>query len=200
MSTKQNKLHHPSQGFRFGTVRESSAEDYVRQSFPEMHEYMRRYNVPATPDGVQYLKNDPEKLDAFIMDKALLDYEVSIDADCKLLTVGKPFAIEGYGIGLPPNSPLTSNISELISQYKSHGFMDVLHDKWYKVVPCGKRSFAVTEERGTGHNITEAAVLLTTPFRKVLSTLEENITQFVSDLTLYCSKYGPSQRLFPQSN
>nr|XP_048707115.1 glutamate receptor ionotropic, NMDA 3A isoform X2 [Caretta caretta] len=139
------KFHHPSQGFRFGTVRESSAEDYVRQSFPEMHEYMRRYNVPATPDGVEHLKHDPEKLDAFIMDKALLDYEVSIDADCKLLTVGKPFAIEGYGIGLPPNSPLTSNISELISQYKSHGFMDVLHDKWYKVVPCGKRSFAVTE-------------------------------------------------------
>lgn len=29
------------------------------------------------------------------MDKALLDYEVSIDADCKILTVGKPFAIEG---------------------------------------------------------------------------------------------------------
>lgn len=29
------------------------------------------------------------------MDKSLLDYEVSIDADCKLLTVGKPFAIEG---------------------------------------------------------------------------------------------------------
>ena len=29
------------------------------------------------------------------MDKALLDYEVSIDADCKMLTVGKPFAIEG---------------------------------------------------------------------------------------------------------
>lgn len=29
------------------------------------------------------------------MDKALLDYEVSIDAECKMLTVGKPFAIEG---------------------------------------------------------------------------------------------------------
>uniref|UniRef100_A0A4W3KED2 Glutamate receptor n=1 Tax=Callorhinchus milii TaxID=7868 RepID=A0A4W3KED2_CALMI len=139
------KLHHPSQGFRFGTVRESSAEDYVKKSFPEMNEYMRRYNVPTTPDGVEYLKHDPETLDAFIMDKALLDYEVSIDAECKLLTVGKPFAIEGYGIGLPQNAPLTSNVSELISQYKSDGFMDVLHDKWYKVVPCGKRSFAVTE-------------------------------------------------------
>ncbi|XP_076020235.1 glutamate receptor ionotropic, NMDA 3A [Genypterus blacodes] len=139
------KLHHPSQGFRFATVRESSAEDYLKKSFPEMHEYMRRYNVPATPDGIENLKADPQKLDAFIMDKALLDYEVSIDADCKTLTVGKPFAIEGYGIGLPQNSPLTSNFSELVSQYKSDGFMDMLHDKWYKVVPCGKRSFAVTE-------------------------------------------------------
>lgn len=50
------QLHHPSQGFRFATVRESSAEDYVKKSFPEMHEYMRRYNVPATPDGIQNLK------------------------------------------------------------------------------------------------------------------------------------------------
>ncbi|XP_043783847.1 glutamate receptor ionotropic, NMDA 3A [Cervus elaphus] len=171
------KLHHPSQGFRFGTVRESSAEDYVRQSFPEMHEYMRRYNVPATLDGVAYLKNDPEKLDAFIMDKALLDYEVSVDADCRLLTVGKPFAIEGYGIGLPPNSPFTSNISELISQYKSHGFMDVLHDKWYKVVPCGKRSFAVTETLQMGiKHFSGLFMLLCIGFGlSILTTIGEHI-------------------------
>lgn len=120
----------------------------------------------------------PPKLNAFIMDKSLLDYEVSIDADCRLLTVGKTFAIEGerppgpvtcglqagtapvglrparsqpnarpppgYGIGLPRNSPLTSNLSEFISRYKSSGFIDLLH-KWYKMVPCGKRVFAVTE-------------------------------------------------------
>ncbi|XP_074664785.1 glutamate receptor ionotropic, NMDA 3B [Strix aluco] len=139
------KLHHPSQGFRFGTVWESSAEEYIQKSFPEMHEYMRRYNVPTTPAGVTMLKTEPPKLNAFIMDKSLLDYEVSIDSDCKLLTVGKPFAIEGYGIGLPQNSPLTSNISEFISRYKSAGFIDLLHDKWYKMVPCGKRVFAVTE-------------------------------------------------------
>ncbi|CAL8287461.1 unnamed protein product [Gadus morhua 'NCC'] len=90
-----DKLHHPSLGFRFGTVRESSAEDYMKKSFPEMHEYMRRFNQPTTPAGVHMLKTDPPTLDAFIMDKALLDFEVSIDADCKLLTVGKPFAIEG---------------------------------------------------------------------------------------------------------
>ncbi|XP_067335110.1 glutamate receptor ionotropic, NMDA 3B isoform X2 [Channa argus] len=140
-----DKLHHPSLGFRFGTVRESSAEDYMKKSFPEMHNYMRRFNQPTTPEGVQMLKTDPPTLDAFIMDKALLDFEVSIDADCKLLTVGKPFAIEGYGIGLPQGSPLTRNVSEFVSRYKSDGFMDMLHDKWYKVVPCGKRVFAVTE-------------------------------------------------------
>ncbi|XP_028906423.1 glutamate receptor ionotropic, NMDA 3B [Ornithorhynchus anatinus] len=139
------KLHHPSQGFRFGTVWESSAEAYIKKSFPEMYDYMRRHSVPTTPAGVTMLKTDPPKLNAFIMDKSLLDYEVSIDADCKLLTVGKPFAIEGYGIGLPQNSPLTSNLSEFISRYKSAGFMDLLHDKWYKMVPCGKRVFAVTE-------------------------------------------------------
>ncbi|XP_024128856.1 glutamate receptor ionotropic, NMDA 3B [Oryzias melastigma] len=139
------KLHHPSMGFRFGTVRESSAEDYMKKSFPEMHDYMRRFNQPTTPEGVHMLKTDPPALDAFIMDKALLDFEVSIDADCKLLTVGKPFAIEGYGIGLPQGSPLTRNVSEFVSRYKSDGFMDMLHDKWYKVVPCGKRVFAVTE-------------------------------------------------------
>ncbi|XP_064865997.1 glutamate receptor ionotropic, NMDA 3B-like [Oncorhynchus nerka] len=50
------KLHHPSHGFRFGTVRESSAEEYMKKSFPEMYEYMRRYNEPTTPDGVSTLK------------------------------------------------------------------------------------------------------------------------------------------------
>ncbi len=50
------QLHHPSQGFRFGTVRESSAEDYMKKSFPEMHEYMRQFNEPTTPDGVATLK------------------------------------------------------------------------------------------------------------------------------------------------
>nr|XP_021561219.1 glutamate receptor ionotropic, NMDA 3B [Neomonachus schauinslandi] len=144
------KLHHPSQGFRVGTVWESSAEAYIKKSFPDMYAHMRRHSAPTTPHGVAMLTSDPPKLNAFIMDKSLLDYEVSTDADCKLLTVGKPFAMEGYGIGLPQNSPLTSNLSEFISRYKSSGFIDLLHDKWYKMVPCGKRVLAVTETLQVG--------------------------------------------------
>uniref|UniRef100_A0A672MJB3 Glutamate receptor n=1 Tax=Sinocyclocheilus grahami TaxID=75366 RepID=A0A672MJB3_SINGR len=115
------KLHHPSLGFRFGTVRESSAEDYVKKSFPEMHEYMRRFNKPTTPDGVS-----------------------TLNCMCKVVVL-LLFVLSGYGIGLPQNSPLTRNVSEYVSRYKSEGYMDILHDKWYKVVPCGKRVFAVTE-------------------------------------------------------
>ncbi|XP_075062069.1 glutamate receptor ionotropic, NMDA 3B [Mixophyes fleayi] len=171
------KLHHPSQGFRFGTVWESSAEHYIKKSFPEIHNYMRRFSVPSTSDGVHMLKTDPPTLNAFIMDKALLDYEVSIDSDCKLLTVGKPFAIEGYGIGLPQNSALTSNISEFISRYKSSGFMDTLHDKWYKMVPCGKRVFAVTETLQMGiYHFSGLFVLLCIGFcGSLLTSLSERV-------------------------
>lgn len=45
------------------------------------------------------------------MDKALLDYEVSIDADCKLLTVGKPFAIEGKDSCATEHIPVSEKAS-----------------------------------------------------------------------------------------
>lgn len=64
---------------------------------------------------------------------------------CLLFLLFTIYLFPGYGIGLPQNSPLTSNVSEFISRYKSDGYMDLLHDKWYKVVPCGNRVFAVTE-------------------------------------------------------
>ncbi|XP_008397399.1 glutamate receptor ionotropic, NMDA 3B-like isoform X2 [Poecilia reticulata] len=189
-----DKLHHPSLGFRFGTVRESSAEDYMKKSFPEMHDYMRRFNQPTTPEGVHMLKTDPPALDAFIMDKALLDFEVSIDADCKLLTVGKPFAIEGYGIGLPQGSPLTRNVSEFVSRYKSDGFMDMLHDKWYKVVPCGKRVFAVTEKIHRALNTTYEDV------GKELTGLDQKPSSCISEnCTLHRKQHQPSPPSPPTS-
>ncbi|KAK6322918.1 hypothetical protein J4Q44_G00077100 [Coregonus suidteri] len=82
-----------------------------------------------------------------------------------------------YGIGLRQNSPLTSNISELVSQYKSDGFMDMLHDKWYKVVPCGKRSFAVTEtlQMGIKHFSGLFLMLCVGLVLSLLTTLAEHI-------------------------
>ncbi|KAI5619396.1 glutamate receptor ionotropic, NMDA 3B, partial [Silurus asotus] len=166
------RLQHPSLGFRFGTVHESSAEDYMKKSFPEVHEYMRHYNQPSTPQGVATLKTDPPQLDAFIMDKALLDYEVSNDAECKLLTLDKAFAIEGYGIGFPQHSQLTQNFSKILNSYKSDGFMDLLHDKWYRLAPCGKQSFALTKTLQMGiQHFSGLFVLLCVGFVGSLLTL-----------------------------
>lgn len=79
---------------------------------------------------------------------------VRFTRDCIWLVPTRPWPPSGYGIGLPQNSPLTSNLSEFISRYKSSGFIDLLHDKWYKMVPCGKRVFAVTEVgQGPGHRV-----------------------------------------------
>ncbi|TUM28582.1 Glutamate receptor ionotropic, NMDA 3A [Bagarius yarrelli] len=50
------KFQHPSLGFRFGTVHESSAEEYMKKSFPDVHEYMKHFNQPNTPQGVATLK------------------------------------------------------------------------------------------------------------------------------------------------
>ena len=49
------QLHHPSQGFRVGTVWESSAEAYIKKSFPDMYAHMRRHSAPTTPHGVSML-------------------------------------------------------------------------------------------------------------------------------------------------
>lgn len=84
------------------------------------------------------------------------DFKQLIFVYCKCLSMSlilcltlcrslSPVSLSGYGIGLPQHSPLTRNISEVVNGYKSDGFMDLLHDKWYRVTPCGKRSFAVTE-------------------------------------------------------
>lgn len=119
--------------------------------------------------------------------------EVSIDADCKLLIMGKPFAIEGEGPLRPvileqqgatggsrwaqlpwavsslvptqflaftrlwhwtPSEFATHLQPKFISRYKSSGFIDLLHDKWYKMVPCGEQVFAVTElGQGLGYRV-----------------------------------------------
>ncbi|KAG8126905.1 hypothetical protein E2320_021965 [Naja naja] len=70
----------------------------------------------------------------------------SYTANLAAVMVGDKTFEELSGIHDPKNSPLTSNISEFISRYKSAGLMDLLHDKWYKMVPCGKRVIAVTEK------------------------------------------------------
>ncbi|XP_078658348.1 glutamate receptor ionotropic, NMDA 3A-like [Branchiostoma floridae x Branchiostoma belcheri] len=128
------KLIRPSKGFRFGTVRHSSPESFMREFYPAIEMHMRKDGSINTGEAVDKLKAG--HLDAFIMDQAILEYEALIDPECNLKVVGKPFSSDVYGIGLPKNSSLTSEVTRLIHHYTSTGYLDRLYRQWYNSVPC----------------------------------------------------------------
>ncbi len=75
------------------------------------------------------------KLDAFIWDSAVLDYETSKDCGA-LVTVGEMFHRSGYGIGMAKDSPWKEQISLEILQFHEDGFMETLDNKWMKLTTC----------------------------------------------------------------
>ena len=61
------------------------------------------------------------KIDAFIYDATPLEYQVGIDKDCNLITVGERYAMTGYGVGVPQGSDLLPEINEIILQLQENG-------------------------------------------------------------------------------
>ena len=45
-------------------------------------------------------RSKEDNLDVFIYDSPVIDYRMANDPDCSLVSVGKPFGEEGYGIGV----------------------------------------------------------------------------------------------------
>ena len=46
------------------------------------------------------LKIRQGELDVFIYDSPVIEYRMANDPECSLVSVGKPFGEEGYGIGV----------------------------------------------------------------------------------------------------
>ncbi|XP_002734105.2 glutamate receptor ionotropic, NMDA 3A-like [Saccoglossus kowalevskii] len=137
------KLQQQSKGFRAATIASSSPESFLTRSYPALASKIAKYAVANTSHGVDKLRN--RQLEAFIWDSAILEYTISSDPKCELQLVGKPFASEGYGIGLPKNSPLTSEVSLHIYKYSSAGYLEQLQRQWYNRVGCSKKQGLVGE-------------------------------------------------------
>ncbi|GAU99789.1 hypothetical protein RvY_10739-2 [Ramazzottius varieornatus] len=119
------------------TIRGSSAEIFVRNINPALHQHMtsnQYFNVVSVEDAVEKLKRG--SLDAFIYDTAILSYVQATDAGCTLRTAGASFGSQGYAVALPIGSSLKSAVSTAILKYMESGFMDDIRTKWLTGLSC----------------------------------------------------------------
>jgi len=67
---------------------------------------------------------------AFLMESTVVDYV--IERNCDLTQVGGLLDNKGYGVGLPPNSPYRTPMTNAILQLQEGGTLHVLKEKWWK--------------------------------------------------------------------
>ncbi|KAM4632301.1 glutamate receptor ionotropic, NMDA 2A [Discoglossus pictus] len=127
---KFQRPHDYSPPFRFGTVPNGSTERNIRNNYPDMHQYMVKFNQKGVKEALDSLKTG--KLDAFIYDAAVLNYMAGRDEGCKLVTIGSGyiFATTGYGIALQKGSPWKRPIDLALLQFVGDGEMEELETLW----------------------------------------------------------------------
>uniref|UniRef100_A0A668VAT3 Glutamate receptor n=1 Tax=Oreochromis aureus TaxID=47969 RepID=A0A668VAT3_OREAU len=127
------KFQHPEEQYpplKFGTVPNGSTEKNIRSNYPDMHQYMGKYNQKGVEDAILNLKTG--KLDAFIYDAAVLNYMARKDEGCKVMTIGsgKVFATTGYGIALHKNSRWKRPLDLALLQLVGDDEIEMLERLW----------------------------------------------------------------------
>uniref|UniRef100_A0A3B4ADU0 Glutamate receptor n=1 Tax=Periophthalmus magnuspinnatus TaxID=409849 RepID=A0A3B4ADU0_9GOBI len=127
------KFQHPEEQYpplKFGTVPNGSTEKNIRSNYPDMHQYMGKYNQRRVEEAIINLKTG--KLDAFIYDAAVLNYMARKDEGCKVMTIGsgKVFATTGYGIALHKNSRWKRPLDLALLQLVGDDEIEMLERLW----------------------------------------------------------------------
>ena len=115
--------------FRFGTIPNGATDFVVKNNFPEMHLYMKKFSRQSVKDGTMAVKSGD--LDAFIYDATVLEYLVGQDDECNILTVGSWYAMTGYGIGFPKASKWIPLFNEHLMVYRENGDLERLQKFWF---------------------------------------------------------------------
>ncbi|XP_070181789.1 glutamate receptor ionotropic, NMDA 2C-like [Littorina saxatilis] len=114
--------------FKYGTIPNTSTESNILKNNRDMYMYMQKYNQHSVEDAIYNLKS--QKLHAFIYDATVLEYQAGKDADCRLITVGKWYAMSGYGIAFPPGSNWLARVNTIILELQKKGEIERLKEFW----------------------------------------------------------------------
>lgn len=61
------------------------------------------------------------EIHAFIYDATVLEYNAGRDEECDLITVGKWYAMTGYGVGFPKGSQYIGEVNKVILDLQMNG-------------------------------------------------------------------------------
>ncbi|XP_015372673.1 PREDICTED: glutamate receptor ionotropic, NMDA 2B isoform X2 [Diuraphis noxia] len=123
-----SKPHSHKPMFKFGTVPHSHIDSTIHKYFPEMFSYMKSFNRSTVQEGLSSLLT--AELDAFIYDGTVLDYLVTQDDDCRLLTVGSWYAKTGYAIAFQRNSKYVQMFNKRLLDFRENGDLERLQRFW----------------------------------------------------------------------
>ncbi|XP_060599941.1 glutamate receptor ionotropic, NMDA 2B-like isoform X2 [Ruditapes philippinarum] len=114
--------------FKFATINSTSTDSNLKTTYPNMHKYMSKYSQPDVQTAKEKLKNNT--IHAFIYDANVLEYTAGRDEECSLLTVGRWYAMSGYGVGFKRGSVLREEVDEVILNMQHAGDIERLEKFW----------------------------------------------------------------------
>ncbi|XP_032231013.1 glutamate receptor ionotropic, NMDA 1 [Nematostella vectensis] len=134
-----NKLINPPDDFKFATIRDTSSEDFFKNSpnrrLRDIYESMKDESVGNFSEGVARVRSGD--LTAFIAESDGLLYDITDDPDCSLKRDGKPLDLAGLALALMKNSAWTSEISSAIHKINAKDLIAKIVRRWV-VVGCQK--------------------------------------------------------------
>lgn len=129
------------QKIKYGAVQGGSTAAFFRDSkintYAKMWAYMEQHpNVfmRSNRDGIERVLREKGNY-AFMMESTNVEYVV--ERVCELTQIGGLLDSKGYGIGLPPNSPYRTPITNAILKLQEGGKLHLLKEKWWKVMRGG---------------------------------------------------------------